>query len=223
MSGLWAALPVKAVENAKQRLAPALSPDERQALFKLMVEHALETLAAVDRLDGILVVSSDPFAISLARRHNARVLPDPTNAGHTEASTLGAKTLAAEGATGMIQIPGDLPALMPDDINAVLDVHGEAPAITLAPSSDELGSNAVACSPPDLLPLRFGDNSFFPHIERARSLGVEPTIVRRDGIALDIDTVDDIKDFLETGKDGRTYRYLIESGIAERLGKAGAG
>lgn len=220
-TGLWAVMPVKNIENAKQRLVPALAPEERRSLFAAMVEDVLETLSATERLAGILMVTRDPAAIRLAERHGARVLIEEANAGHTAASSFGARTLAAEGAAGMIQIPGDLPALRPADIEAVLDAHGAAPAITIAPSGDERGSNAVACSPPDFLPLRFGDDSFLPHVQRAKSLGIEPVIVKRPGLALDIDTPDDLRGFLARPVEGRTLRYLESSGIANRLSNKG--
>ncbi|MGH6920584.1 MAG: hypothetical protein ACREJ0_23105, partial [Geminicoccaceae bacterium] len=116
-----------------------------------------------------------------------------------------------------VQVPADLPLLAPADIAALLQAHGRAPSITLAPSRDRLGSNAVACSPPDLLPLRFGDDSFYPHLERARGLGVEPTIVERPGLALDVDTPADLGVFLAAPSATRAYAYLMRSGIAARL------
>ncbi len=218
---LWAVMPVKNFGNAKQRLKDVLSPDERRALFAIMVEDVLVALQGCDQLAGILMVTCDPEAGRLAERFGARVLIEAASAGHTEASSFGARTLAAEGAAGMIQIPGDLPAMTSEDIAAVLDAHSQAPAITIAPSRDDQGSNAVACSPPDLLPLRFGDDSFFPHCESARKLGVEPRIVRRAGLGLDIDTPDDLSTFLRLSRPrknaSRTEHYLLESGIAARL------
>lgn len=215
---LWAVMPVKDMENAKQRLSPGLSPEERRLLFAAMVEDVLSALSQCQSLAGVLMVTRDPEAMRLAERYNARVLIEDANGGHTAASRLGARTLAEEGIAGMIQIPGDLPFVTPEDIQAILAAHGEAPAVTIAPSHDERGSNAVACSPPDLLPLRFGDDSFFPHVERARSLGIEPVIVKRDGLALDIDTPDDLKVFLTRPPKGRTLQFLRNSRIAERLG-----
>ena len=117
----------------------------------------------------------------------------------------------------MVQVPADLPLVTPEDIGAVLHAHGEAPAVTLSPSHDERGSNAVASSPPDLLPLRFGDDSFLPHLQRARALGIEPQIVRRPGLALDIDTPDDLAAFCSAPSHTRAFAYLAESGILERL------
>jgi 2-phospho-L-lactate guanylyltransferase len=214
---LWAVVPVKDLQHAKQRLSDVLRAAERRQLFAAMLEDVLAALAASERLGGILVVTRDPWAQDLAARYGARVLVEPANHGHTAASTLGAATLAAEGAAGMLQLPADLPLLTAADIDAVLRAHASAPSITLAPSRDRLGSNAVACSPPDLLPLRFGDDSFFPHLERAKGLGIEPTIVERPGLALDVDTSADLKAFLAAPSATRAYAYLTRSGIAERL------
>jgi 2-phospho-L-lactate guanylyltransferase len=214
---LWAVVPVKDLRHAKQRLAGVLSADERQALFAAMLEDVLAALTASESLAGILMVTRDPGARDLAARYGARVLVEPANRGHTAASTLGATTLAEEGALGMVQVPADLPLLTAADIDTLLQAHAEAPSITLAPSRDRLGSNAVACSPSDLLPLRFGDDSFFPHLERARSLGIEPRIVERPGLALDVDTPGDLAAFLAAPSATRAYAYLIQSGIAGRL------
>jgi 2-phospho-L-lactate/phosphoenolpyruvate guanylyltransferase len=214
---LWAVVPVKDLQHAKQRLAGALDAAERRALFAAMLEDVLGALAASDGLAGILVVSRDPQAQGVALRYGARVLVEPANRGHTAASTLGAATLAREGAAGMVQLPADLPLLTPADVEAVLQAHAAAPAITLAPSRDRRGSNAVACSPPDLLPLRFGDDSFHPHLERARALGIAPQIVERPGLALDVDAPADLRAFLAAPSATRAYAYLMRSGLAERL------
>jgi 2-phospho-L-lactate guanylyltransferase len=210
-------MPVKDLHDAKQRLAGVLDPAERQALFRAMLEDVLSALAAAEGLAGILMVTRDPEAQSLAARYGARVLVEDSNRGHTAASSLGAWTLAQEGAAGMLQLPADIPLVTPDDLAALLQAHGPAPAVTLAPSRDRQGSNAVACSPPDLLPLRFGDDSFDPHLQRARALGLEPRLVERPGLALDVDTPDDLRAFLATPSATRAYAYLTEHGIAARL------
>jgi 2-phospho-L-lactate guanylyltransferase len=217
---LWAVLPVKDLHHAKQRLAGVLSATERQALFAAMLEDVLGTLSACRGLGGIMLVTRDPQAQAMAARHGARVLIEPENRGHTAASSFGAATLAREGAAGMIQLPADVPLVTAADIDAVLDAHDQSPAVTIAPSRDQLGSNAVACSPPDVLPLRFGDDSFFPHLEQARALGIEPRIVERPGLGLDVDTPADLNAFLATPSATRAYAYLQESGIAARLAVA---
>ena len=159
-SDIWAVVPVKDLPGAKQRLAEVLSAKERQELFAAMLEDVLCALAASSGLRGILMVTRDPLGQRLAARYGARVLAEEENRGHTAASSLGARTLRQEKIGGMVQVPADIPLLTPDDIQALLRVHGEAPAVTLSPARDERGTNAVVCSPPDLLPLRFGDDSF---------------------------------------------------------------
>ena len=74
MSGVWAVVPVKEFEGAKQRLSPCLSPDERRLLATTMFEDVLEAVSAVEALAGVLVVTIDPVATSLASRHGARVV-----------------------------------------------------------------------------------------------------------------------------------------------------
>ncbi|MEM7022923.1 MAG: 2-phospho-L-lactate guanylyltransferase [Pseudomonadota bacterium] len=216
-SRLWAVLPVKNLGDAKHRLSGILTASERRTLFAAMVEDVLSALAVCDDLAGVVVVTQDPQAHEMAARYGAQTLVELENRGHTEATTFGASALADQGAAGMIQVPGDIPLVTAADVSAVLRSHRQAPAVTIAPSRDELGSNAVACSPPDVLPLRFGDDSFFPHLERARSLGIEPTVVERPGIALDVDTPADLAVFLASPSETRAYAYLQESGIADRF------
>lgn len=202
---IWAVLPVKEFEGAKQRLAPLLSPAQRRALAEIMVGEVLEALAAARGLAGILVVTCDPRAAEMAVRAGARVTDRGAREGHTGAVTAGLRLLAREGRAGMLAVPGDIPAVTAAEIEAVLAAHRPAPAFTIAPARDDLGSNAVLCSPPDAVPLRFGDNSFFPHLDTARAAGVAPTVVRQvPGIATDIDSPDDLAAFLRLPQAART-------------------
>jgi 2-phospho-L-lactate guanylyltransferase len=216
-SRLWAVLPVKDLPGAKQRLAGVLSANERLELSFAMLQDVLGALAASAGLAGILLVTRDPDARRLAARFGARVLVEGENRGHTAATGLAARTLAQEGVAGMVQVPADIPLATRDDVAALLLAHGDAPTVTLAPSRDQRGTNALVCSPPDVLPLCFGDDSFFAHLLHARELGIEPRIVERPGLALDIDTPDDLAAFLAAPSETRTCAYLAENGIAARV------
>jgi 2-phospho-L-lactate guanylyltransferase len=194
MSEIWAAVPVKEFAGAKQRLAPMLTAERRRALAAAMLEDVLAALATAP-LAGIMVNTIDPLATELARRYGARVVTDGARDGHTGAVTAMARILAAEG-HGMLTVPGDIPRVTAAEIAAVIEARGPAPSVTIVPAHDERGSNAVLCSPPLVMPLRFGDDSFLPHLAAARALGIEPTIVRLPGIALDIDQPDDVRALL---------------------------
>ena len=66
MTGIWAVVPVKEFEGAKQRLSSSLEPDERRLLARTMLEDVLDAVSAVQQLAGLLVVTVDPLAASLA-------------------------------------------------------------------------------------------------------------------------------------------------------------
>lgn len=192
---IWAALPVKEFADAKQRLSPLLSPSQREILAATMLEDVLTALADAG-LAGILVNTLDPLGAELARRYGARVITDDARTGHTGAVAAMARALASEGHSGMLVLPGDIPRVTAAEIDALLAARRRAPSFTIAPAHDKLGSNGVLCLPPEVMPLRFGDNSYFPHLDTARRNGIEPTVVPLSGFALDIDHPDDVRALL---------------------------
>ena len=219
MSGVWAVVPVKEVMGAKERLSSCLTSEERRSLAAIMLEDVLDALSAVSQLAGILVVTVDPVAAALAGRYGARIVAEGAREGHTGAVMAGARLLVREGRAGMMTMPGDIPCASPFEIAATLAAHGGAPAFTIVPAHDDLGSNTILCSPPDVVPLRFGEDSFFPHLAAARGRGIEPLIVRQPGIGMDIDHPVDLVNFLKMSPAAptRTLFFLEQSGIAARL------
>ena len=219
MTGIWAVVPVKEFEGAKQRLSSALSPEERRLLVTVMLEDVLDAVSAVRELAGVLVVTADPAATSLAARYSARVVTEGARDGHTGAVTAAARLLVREGRAGMMTMPGDIPGLSPAEIAATLAAHRAAPAFTIVPAHDDLGSNTIICSPPDAVPLRFGEDSFYPHLEAARARGIDPLVVRHPGIGMDIDNPVDLTTFLRLSPPVRTLTlaFLEQAGIANRL------
>ncbi len=214
---MWAVVPVKDMGGVKQRLARALALDERRELYRAMLRDVLSALRAARGLAGVVLVTRDGEAEALARHFEIRVIGEPENRGHSAAVARAASVLAAEGAEGLLQVPGDLPLLSAGEIETVLAAHGPAPAFTIVPSRDELGSNCVLCSPPEVMALRFGENSFRPHLASARARGLDPRVLRLPGIGLDIDTPEDLIELARRAGATRTQRYLAESGIVERL------
>ncbi|MDP1838548.1 MAG: 2-phospho-L-lactate guanylyltransferase [Reyranella sp.] len=216
---IWAVIPVKELDGAKQRLAGLLSPAQRRALIEVMVREVLGAVVGTRGLAGVMVVTLDPVITALATQLGARVVTDGARDGHTGSVTAGLHLLAREERGGMITLPGDIPAATSAEIDAVLAAHLRAPSFTISPAHDDLGSNAVICSPPDSVPLRFGENSYFPHLEAARRMGIEPTVIRQPGIAMDIDHPVDLAMFLRLPQSAgtRTRAFLEEAGIPRLL------
>jgi 2-phospho-L-lactate guanylyltransferase len=215
MTSVWACVPVKEFTGAKQRLATLLSPVQREVLAETMLEDVLSALAGATLLAGILVNTVDPRAAALAERYGARVVTEGARDGHTGAVNGMARVLAAEGDGALLTVPGDIPRVTAEEIDAVVASCRDAPSFTIVPAHDELGSNAVLCAPPFAVPLRFGDDSYFPHLQAARRHGIEPTIVRLPGIGLDIDHPVDLLAFMraQPRQPTRTLRLLERFGL----------
>lgn len=217
-----AVVPIKSGAQVKSRLSDVLSADERRGLAMAMAGDVLDVLAQVKALDRRLVITGDEEAGALAVATGAWVMPEPEPVGYRDAAQAAVAELGDEGADSVLCLPADLPLLAPEDVQAVLDALRPAPSVVLAPSRDEGGTNAIAMAPPDLLGLMFGPDSFRRHCGEAKKAGLNPTVLRRPGLALDIDTVDDLRWLIAQGARGRTGAYLERSGIIRRIGTCGA-
>lgn len=210
---IWAVVPAKDLGEAKHRLAGLLSPAERQALFFAMVEDVLGALVQAPSLYRVAVVTRDPELIALSRLLGVEVLEEETNRGHTQAVTWGAQMARARGAEAILTVPGDVPLITPEEVEMVIGARPEAPSVVFVPSRDEQGTNAVLLSPPDAIPLRFGENSFYPHLATAKRLGVEATVLHLPGIGLDIDTPEDLAALLSGPKERKSIQTVQTLGV----------
>jgi 2-phospho-L-lactate/phosphoenolpyruvate guanylyltransferase len=212
---ICAVVPVKELARAKQRLSSVLAPATRQALAHAMLEDVLSALSATRELAGMLVVTTDPAAAAIARRFDAEVSENGASESHTGA-VRAAATLLASRKISMLTLPGDVPLVTPDDICQLIAAHGKDSSFTIVPARDQQGSNAILCSPADAVPLRFGDNSFFPHLSAARAQGIEPRVVRLSAIELDIDTLEDLEEFYSLCSHGQTQKILDQAKFGVR-------
>jgi 2-phospho-L-lactate guanylyltransferase (CobY/MobA/RfbA family) len=88
-----------------------------------------------------------------------------------------------------------VPRVTADELWRLADAAAEgAPAFV--PSRSGLGTNGVALAPPDAMTLTFGEPSFARHLETARAQGLAPRVLRLPGLALDIDTPEDLTTLL---------------------------
>jgi 2-phospho-L-lactate guanylyltransferase len=204
---LHVVVPVKDTSAAKGRLAEVLEPAARSALALAMLEDVLAALAQVPEIDEIVVVTIDSAATVLAESYGARVSALGATNGHTGAVNAAARALDPA-ADAMLTLPGDVPLVRADDVAAILAAHEGDRGFTIVPSHDELGSNAILCSPPGVVALRFGDDSFFPHLAAARAAGVEPAVVYAPRIALDVDCPTDLAALLAVPARTRAHAML---------------
>ena len=108
----------------------------------------------------------------------------------------------------MLTIPGDVPLVTLGEIAQIIAAHDRTPDFVIAPAHDERGSNAILCAPPAAVPLKFGDDSFLPHLDAARRAGLDPKILRLPGLGLDIDNPADLAAFLKIPSNTRAWALL---------------
>ena len=214
---MWGIIPIKNVNEAKHRLRSILSPKERRELFVVMFEDVLATMMKVPELDSVSVATICPTAAEIARRNGASIISTGLDKGQTAAVAMAANALHEDGIESMLMIPGDVPLVTVEEIQRVLEVHGKEPSITIVPSRDEKGSNCIVLSPTTALPLCFGANSYFPHLENARKHGLELNTTKLNGIGLDIDTPEDLLELCQLPERTQAQVYLRKQKILERL------
>jgi 2-phospho-L-lactate guanylyltransferase len=186
-----AVLPVKSFAHAKQRLSAGLGPGERRELAAAMVRDVIDTLAAA-RLDGIVVVTAEPLADAAARDAGAQVIPDAAEAGQSAAATLGVAAALESGAERVLLVPGDCPALGPEEVEALLERRGADPRVVIVPDRHRTGTNALVLSPPEVIAPAFGPGSFARHAALARRAGAAIEVTELPSLGHDVDTPADL-------------------------------
>lgn len=200
-------IPIKDLSRAKQRLASALDQSARTELAQTMLFDVLETVAAWANRPGVALVTGDGFAISLAEQFGFDVIPDNSNLGETDAIAMATQFCQARGVESTLVIPADIPLISVAELE---EVFRAAPAegSVLVPAADGRGTNAVLRRPAGLFPLRFGNDSFKPHLSAAHATQRACVVLALPGIALDIDNPSDLAQLAASSGETRTQRLV---------------
>jgi 2-phospho-L-lactate guanylyltransferase len=186
-----AVLPVKRFSGAKQRLAPGIDDERREALVAAMLEDALEAIAEARSIERTIVVSGDPRAQEIVAASAAEVLPDLADEGHVVAALAGIARAEADGADCVVLLPGDCPLLDPKELDSLLTGFPER-FVAIVPDRHGTGTNALALAPPGAIRPAFGEGSCARHLAAAREAGVPYAVEELPSLALDLDTPADV-------------------------------
>ena len=202
LSRIVALVPVRHLERAKSRLGDALDAEERTALARRFLDATLTALATVrdaGLIAGIVIASGDPEALGAAVAAGATPLPVP---GRDLVADLDvAREVArAAGATAVLVVPIDLPAIGAGLITEILERAASAAAraraagrglVLLVPDVRGEGTNLLLLSPPAAIAFAFGPGSRSRHVAAAGIAGA--VCVEAPGpLSLDVDTPDDL-------------------------------
>jgi len=221
---MWALLPLKNFDQAKQRLSGVLSPAERRGLFQSMVEDVICVLHDHPYLDGVLLISDDPTARLLAELYHVDYLTESSLCaeGLNGVVQAGVKYLADRGIDDVMVVHGDLPLISAAEVSHLINCHKQqrAPALTIAPDTRLEGTNCLLCSPASALTYCYGNQSLARHslqsLEKGLTLQIEPLW----GMSWDMDMPADLAFFIRNVNEdsySRTSQFIFESGISESI------
>jgi 2-phospho-L-lactate guanylyltransferase len=181
-----ALIAVRRGAKAKTRLANMLDGAARARLMRMLLERVVSAAQMARGVDGVFIVS--PQAEDLPT--GCEVLLDD-GSGHSEAVTQAVRELAARGVTELLILPADLASVAPADLETLLEA-GRSAGGAIAPDRHGTGTNAFYLKLPAAIPFAFGPGSCARHRAALRDAGIEPAVVYRPGLALDIDAPEDL-------------------------------
>jgi len=198
-------IPVKNFSTAKQRLAAILDQSARTELAQAMLLDVLDTLGNWRERPAVGIVTSDLFAMDMAQHFDFEVIPDSASRSETEAIEMATNICESRGIKTTLAIPGDIPLLESWELAEILEAAPIQGSV-LVPAADGRGTNAALRRPAGLFPLRFGNDSFKPHLAAAKATGRPCTVISLPGIGLDIDNPSDLVQLAAAPGDTRAQK-----------------
>lgn len=208
----WVIVPVKSLDQVKQRLQAVLPPPARRVLMLVMLQDVLATLRRVEGLGPVLVVTPDAGVAEIAERGGAQVVREAASNGHSAAAVAGFMHARSHGAARALTIPADAPLVTAGELRELLerDAMMAGPHVTLVPNGEDEGTNGFLVSPPDLMQPSFGPGSFARHLAHAAAQRIACCVHRLPGLALDIDEPRDLAHLLQRKRTDPRYHFLRE-------------
>ena len=182
-SSIAVVIPIKAFEQAKDRLSGVLSTDQRALLARTTALGVLESVRGA----SVFVVCDNPEVSQWATSHGATVVhqsqPGLNVAAHEGIS-------AAREYERVMIVHSDLP--LPRRLRELLSSTVASNTVTIVPDRHRDGTNVLIIPSGVGFTCHYGAKSFEAHTAEATKLGLPLQIVEDDELALDIDTPDDL-------------------------------
>src|SRR5216684_5883418 len=210
-------LPVKDLNNAKKRLMRVLSPEERFGLAEAMLADTVRAVRGVALAEKIFVVTNYEPAMRVAQENGWEILQEEQQISESYSVDAASRICEDQGVTALLRLPFDVPLVRASDIDELLAVQCEAPALVIVPSRDGLGTNAILRMPPALFPSHFGEGSYAKHVGEAERVGARVILRRNTRLEMDVDDEADLRALLKNDLSGTvTGCWLRESGVEAR-------
>ena len=187
-------IPTKTFSEAKTRLTPVLSPEQRQQLsWRLFMHTVLVALPVARNHKGrVVVVSRGREVLALAQQLGAVALREEAS-DLNQAIQQGMDWGLRRGSRRCLVLPADLPLLSYPALSDLLETHppGSGSQIVLVPCQRYSGTNALLLSPVNLISPQFGLNSLQKHQLAALACDLTASLYHSPELAFDLDTPQD--------------------------------
>jgi len=203
---IFAILPVKSPQNAKQRLKGFLAVEQRETLARMLYQQTLSALCQAEGIDRVVVATSDAAVAEHAETSGALVFEEHEQVSHSVSADAACLRAMQMGASTALLVPIDVPTVTPTDFSRL--AASARPGLIVVPSSDGTGTNALVRTPPDCIESRFGPGSFRAHLDQALSKGLPADVLRLPGLMFDIDTPEDVAELLASPHQCQVSSYL---------------
>lgn len=207
MKKTYAIIPVSRFSQAKTRLSPTLTPLERENLLKAMLKDVISSIR--DGVNEVVVISSDRNVLNFVKDLDVICLKEE---GHTDLN--GALTQAvnwcSENADQVLIVPSDVPLIHHSQAQEMVELSNKWPVV-ITPAKGG-GTNALLC-PTKGIRMKFGDCSFFQHLNQAENAGLHRYIYDSFYLSLDVNTAEDLGEIMIHGHGTETRRFLKSIGL----------
>ena len=177
-------MPLKASARGKSRIA--VRAVDRPGLARAMAHDTVSAAAGCGPVLAVVEEASDGAVLTDIPGVSVHVT---TAVGLNESILDGLKVLLAEDPHGPIAVlPGDLPALTPDELASALDRAAAHPFAVVA-DHEAVGTTLLAATEPSLLQPAYGTDSFRRH-QIAGAVPIDLPVT--SGLRADVDTVSDL-------------------------------
>lgn len=204
MDDIYAIIPVTKFKNAKTRLSPFLSEEEREKLLKAMLHDVSDALKKY--VDKIFIISRDEDVLSYARSLNLETILENENSNLNKAMTQAMKY--CQGKTRkIIIVPSDIPLLGKTNIQMLIDASKSLDFI-IVPAKG--GGTNMMIMKPMAIRTRFEGFSYKEHVNAAERKKLNPQVHDSFFMALDVNTTEDLGEIMIHGDKTHTKQYLKE-------------
>jgi 2-phospho-L-lactate/phosphoenolpyruvate guanylyltransferase len=190
---MWAVVPLKSPDEAKSRLKAVLNATQRRELFFALAERAIHALRATPGIEVVAVVTSNSEVATFARSLQAEVIRHAADFGTASAFASAVQRLQPLHLSRLLMIAGDLPLVSSAALQQLLLQVEEKPGVVIVPDRHGLGTNALLCTPPEVIAPCFGSNSYQQHLRAAEAAGVSAKVFHHASLSLDLDVPDDLE------------------------------